>query len=68
MPSSIAVVLRCASERSELARGVVDLLRGQNVDRLLAVRVAGEEAPDPVDQSLLLSENVGLMDIQHGWL
>ena len=44
---------------------VADLLLGQLVHGLLAVRVAGEEVADPVQQALLLGEHVGLLDVQH---
>ena len=61
------VALRLSQQRA-LPRRSLDLLLGQDVDLLLAVRVAGEEVPDPVQQPLLLGEDVGLPDVEHGGL
>src|ERR1019366_4119728 len=47
------VLLSLGAERA-LPRGGLDLLLRQDVDLLLAVRVAGAEVPDPVQQPLLL--------------
>jgi len=51
-----------------LRRGRLDLLLGEDVDLLLAVRITGEEVPDPVEQPLLLRVHVGLAHVQRGGL
>ena len=61
------VLLRLGQQRAAAGRGL-DLLLRQDVDLLLAVRVAGEEVPDPVQQALLLGVHVGLPDVEHGGL
>jgi len=44
---ALGVLLRLGQQRA-LPGGGLDLLLGQDVDLLLAVRVAGEEVADPV--------------------
>ena len=46
----LGVLLRLGQQRALLGRGL-DLLLGQDVDLLLAVRVAGEEVTDAVEQA-----------------
>ena len=59
----------CAGRAAHYAAGrVLDLLLGQDVDLLLAVRVAGEEVADPVQQPLLLGDHIGLPHVEHGRL
>jgi hypothetical protein len=61
------VPLHLVQQRALPGRAL-DLLPGQDVDLLLAVRVAGEEVPDPVQQPLLPGEHAGLPHVEHGRL
>ena len=60
----LRVLLRFGQQRARPGR-VLDLLLRRLVDRLLVVRVAGEEVPDPVGQALLPGADVGVLDGQH---
>src|SRR5271170_4955691 len=61
----LGVPLRLGQQRALLGGGL-DLLLSQDVDLLLAVRIAREEVPDPVEQALLLRVHVGLRDVEDG--
>ena len=60
---ALRVLLRLGEQRALLGRGL-DLLLGDLVHLLLAVRVAGEEVADPVEQALLLGVHVRLVHVE----
>src|SRR5215467_11433065 len=64
-PPAPGVPLGLGEQRAAPGRRLDPLLCG-DVDLLLAVRVAAEEVPDPVQQALLLRVHVGLPHVEHG--
>src|SRR3984957_11142487 len=60
---ALRVLLRLGEQRALLSCGL-DLLLGDLVHLLLAVRVAREEVADPVEQALLLGVHVRLVHVE----